>query len=103
MSKNRGVQYSREEWVARRNSRSMGQTLRRRERFIHVSVPILLVDEGKPTAHYEINKQGIRTYINKPEKYRLHIKGTDIVLGRNQRKREHRATKSSRGFWRYVA
>lgn len=36
MSKNRGKQFAtREEWLAVRDSRSMGQTLRARERPIH--------------------------------------------------------------------
>lgn len=47
MSKNRGVQYSREVWLARRNSRSMGQTLRARERYIHISAGLLPAERAE--------------------------------------------------------
>lgn len=103
MSKNKGTQYERKEWLARRASPSMGRVLRSRGRYRYISAPLLVVDKDKPTEHRILNKKGNSTFIDKPEMYRLCAKGRDVIKGRNQRKRAHRATKSSRAFWRVVA
>lgn len=92
---------NREEWLARRNSPPMGRLLRKRERYIFVSSPLILVDKDMATEHYEVSKVGKSTYYN--GKTLVSTGHYPVIKGRNQRKRNHRATKSARKYWSKVS
>jgi predicted metalloprotease len=66
----------REEWLARRNSRSMGQTLRALQRYLFINPGV---------------------YFNRGELVTL--MKMKVMKGRNQRKRDVRSTKSSKKYW----
>lgn len=96
---------NRSEWLAKRYSPSFGQLFRARSRYVYISAPLTLVDQGKPTEHFELNRKGNSTYyvgktlVPLPEGK----KGYPVFKGRNERKRQHRSTKSARKDWQVVA
>jgi hypothetical protein len=105
LRRGRRTAMNREEWLAKRNSPSFGRIFRARGRYIFVSAPLTLVDAGKVTQHYELNNVGKATYYS--GKTLIPVvegkKGYPVIKGRNERKRQHRATKSARKDWRKVA
>lgn len=92
---------NRSEWLAKRYSPSFGQLFRARSRYVYISAPLTLVDQGKATEHFELNPKGNSTYyVGKT----LHEEGHyPVFKGRNERKRQHRSTKSARKDWQVVA
>jgi hypothetical protein len=77
----------RQQWLAVRDSGSLGQCLRSRGRLIHLSKPLVVVDGD--------DGSGPRVVVSP-------LPGITLKLGRNERKRAHRAGKS-RKQWRRVA
>lgn len=84
---------TRNEWLAKRDSGSLGQFYREREQFVHISKRFIV----NPAA--ELAKLAGKVFTGP---HWLPLPGETLNLGRNKAKREKRAGKP-RKFWRRLA
>lgn len=81
----------RQQWLAVRDSGSLGQCLRSRERYVHVSKPLEVIFAVQIGG--DVRRFGCHEFYGVTPN-----RGTTLNTGRNKAKRERKAARKSGGF-----